>query len=389
MKNSIRIPVALQIRIDDVGWHYGRDQRGVGLPSRTGIPRYHCPEDYTTIAELGKALDMKIGCSLVVGDWDKDNLLRGIPHLTPYEKDWDQASKMDMDYFTRSFEILNGSPFLDFILHGIWHGYYENGEQVTEQQYYPKVWDKETGKYKDAFQKLPLDEFRLHLDMFYKILDSWGFTKKATAFASPCGPVGVPADNSDYMKILREYGILSWKNIWGEWDDYAGVQDGIVCEQAVALIPWEGYDIDPRYLKDAIKEDDPNPRTDFLTHWPNFLRYNPENNGERLSAWVDYFQRQAEIFGIMLSKDIHFAASQAVYNRFGKTDFAEGKCIIDLTDADKQNAAALKNEFYVSFKNGTVPVTCEGGALSVYETKKNFVTYKIERTGGDKVQIGF
>ncbi len=41
MKNSITIPVAFQIRLDDVGWHNGSDDRYCSCPSRTGLPRLH------------------------------------------------------------------------------------------------------------------------------------------------------------------------------------------------------------------------------------------------------------------------------------------------------------------------------------------------------------
>ena len=77
MQDSIRIPVAFCLRVDDVGWHNGADDRYSSRPSRTGIPRKHVPADYRALHELGKALNMKISCSLVLGEWDKDNVLRG------------------------------------------------------------------------------------------------------------------------------------------------------------------------------------------------------------------------------------------------------------------------------------------------------------------------
>ena len=110
---------------------------------------------------------------------------------------------------------------------------------------------------------------------------------------------------------------------------------------------------------------------------------------EYLPKWVNYFNRQAEVFGTMMAKDVLFAASQAVYNRFAKVDFIDGKYVIDLAEVDKQNAHALKNEFYASFKTRELPTACEGGTLSLYETKKNFVTYKIERNGAGKVTVQF
>ena len=101
MKEQIRIPVALQLVVDDVGWHNGADERHLGRPSRSGLPRMHDPLDYEALNEIGRGLNMKILCSLVLGEWDKDNLLRGVPHVTYNEAGWDRASEIDMDYAVR------------------------------------------------------------------------------------------------------------------------------------------------------------------------------------------------------------------------------------------------------------------------------------------------
>ena len=91
MKDSIKIPVAFQIRIDDVAWHNGSDDRHMGRPSRTGMPRLHCAMDYPVIHELGKALNMKICCAIVLGEWDKDNILRGENCFSWESETWDRV----------------------------------------------------------------------------------------------------------------------------------------------------------------------------------------------------------------------------------------------------------------------------------------------------------
>ena len=40
MLEKIKIPAALQITIDDLGWHDGRDLREIGQGSRSGISKY-------------------------------------------------------------------------------------------------------------------------------------------------------------------------------------------------------------------------------------------------------------------------------------------------------------------------------------------------------------
>ena len=89
----------------------------------------------------------------------------------------------------------------------------------------------------------------------------------------------------------------------------------------------------------------------------------------------------------MLSKDIEFAGSQAVYSRYSKLDMTEDKCIIELSEIDNKDAIVLKKEFYISFKNNVVPLNITGGRISVYETQKEFKTYKIVRDGSKMVEI--
>jgi hypothetical protein len=139
----------------------------------------------------------------------------------------------------------------------------------------------------------------------------------------------------------------------------------------------------------AAEENEEYPMADFCTHWTNYLRWNPENNFEYVPAWIEYLKKNAEIFGVMLSKDIAFAASQVLYNRYAKLEVDDCKCIIDLSEVDNKNAIGLKNEFYISFKNDVVPKECFGGNISLYDTRKEFKTYKIERAGGSLIKITF
>ena len=53
MENNIILPTAVCLRVDDVGWHNGSDDRYDSRPSRTGIPRMHQPQDYRALHELG------------------------------------------------------------------------------------------------------------------------------------------------------------------------------------------------------------------------------------------------------------------------------------------------------------------------------------------------
>ena len=88
MERKVVIPAALILDLDDVMWHDGRDLRYIGQASRSEFPRHHVPEDYKIIDQLGRALNMKIICPICLGDWDKDNCLRGVVGVTHNPKGW-------------------------------------------------------------------------------------------------------------------------------------------------------------------------------------------------------------------------------------------------------------------------------------------------------------
>lgn len=387
MQKSITIPVALQLIADDVGWHNGADERHLGRPARSGLPRMHQPEDYTALNEIGKGLNMKVVCSMVLGEWDKNNVLRGVPHVTWDEKGWDRASGIDMQYAEKCMAAAESGAYLDYALHGLMHGYYDNGRAVTQAQYYPLKYDPEKGVYTKEFGRLSREEFERQIQLFLQIYHSWGFQKKITTFVSPCGTKGTYDDNLPYAQVIRKYGMLYWANSWGAETETVAVEDGVICTKQFGNMPWNAYGIDPAYLDIYIKDGERIPGNGYGVHWTNFIRFNPENNLELVPAWIAYFNRQAEVFGVMLSRDNGFSSSQAVYSRFARMDVGEGRCRIDLSQVDAKDAPGLRREFYVSFRKGLRPQGCIGGTIREYEERKEFVIYEISRTTGSLVDI--
>lgn len=394
MKNKVKIPVAFQIRIDDVAWHNGADERYAGKPSRTGMPRKHVAEDYPILNELGKAINQKIQCSIVLGEWDKDNILRGQNEFTWCPDTWDRKGEMDMEYHEKAFDALENSEYIAYTCHGVMHGHYDRGRQVMEREFYNLTYNAETDTYDVPYVWHTDEMVKKHLDYFFKLYDMWGFKKPVLSFACGNGNIGSEYDegNMRYAEIFKEYGFKYWENGWGEMTHgtSAAVIEGIVALTArgAGNIPWNAFDIDPDFLPLFNTEDEY--RTDYCIHWPNLLRWNPEHNLEYLPKWVNYFNKQAEVFGTMIARDIEFAASQAVYNKHTKITYGfQNDIKIFLNEVDAQNALALKDEFYISFKNDLVPDRCIGGEIELYEEKKEFKTYRISRGKNKKIEIFF
>lgn len=386
MKNVI-LPVAIELVVDDVGWHNGADERYLNLPARSGLPRFHHPDDVKALNAIGEALNMKIICSLVLGEWDRKNILRGVPHVTNDEKGWDAAGAMDPEYTRAYFEALEESKYLDYSLHGLNHGYYENDVLNTARQYYPTIRD-EKGNPVD-FRFLPKEEFARMVDLFMEIYKDWGFKKDIVTFVSPCGCMGTPEDegNKAYAEVLRARGIKYWCNSWHAYDPHVCTVEGLISTKGYDIVTWNAYDVDPDYFE-PIGEGSAE-GVALGTHLTNFIRFNHEKNFEYVPKWVNYFKKQAEVFGFLLARDMEDCSSQAMYVRFAKLTEEKDGFTVDLTELDKQQPLALRDEFYVSIRDPRTPTVSDGGEIALYETKGEFKTYKIKRTKGNKICVKY
>ena len=354
-KQIAKIPMALQLCLDDVAWHDGRDLRAIGQASRSGLPRMHSPLDYKVIDELGKSLNMKILCPLCLGDWDKDNLLRGEVGITHDPYGWDRASELDYDYANACFEALNGAEYLEFAYHGLIHGRYaEDGSLITQTEYFHMEKDK------DGKRRCIPDgsDMKRRLDIFDKIYDSWGFSQKIRAFVAPCGLVGTLPEEllSEVVPNLTSRGVKYWAN-GGVPSERGMILFGdVICMKKGGsmngkLIPWNAYDLDPKYIDHYSSDVNGKIVSGVMgMHWTNFLRFNPENNLERIPDWVAYFEGEAETLGIMLSRDIAFSSNQMLYNEYATVECDENGNTVTIDTAAITPIAPTWYErtFYIS-----------------------------------------
>lgn len=384
---NIKLPVAFSIIVDDVGWFRGDDMRMLNGPARSGMPRFHHPDDVRALNEIAKKLGTKILCSLVLGDWDKNNRMRGIPHFTAEEGEWDCAKGFDHGYAEAYFRALEESEWLDYSLHGLLHSYYEEGKLISARQYYPFNSDGHGNKL-DGWRWLDPAEFAEMIRVFYQIYADWGFKKPIVDFVSPCGCFGTDTDegNVAYAKVLKEYGILYWSNSWTHLKEHTGTIEGILISKGDGgITKWNALGGNPRYLK--LNAPGGCVGTHLCGHLTNFIRYDYQDNFEYVDAWVEYFNKYTELFGSMLAYDNAESCSQSYYARVAKVTAADGGYEIDLSAVDATDAPGLQSVFYVSLKSGVEPTSCEGGEISLHEEKQLFKTYKIVRDGASVVRI--
>ena len=386
---NIKLPIAVSIRVDDVGWFEGADDRHLGRPSRTGIPRRHVPDDILTLNAIGRGLGTKVLCNLVLGEWDFKNRLRGVPHETWDEAGWDAAKVVNANraFFEGSFAALEDSEYLEYGLHGLMHGYYVDGKLHDEKFLYPFIVKDEKG----ALVRKPrgFGEFDRMLSLFFEIYNDWGFKKEIRVWEAGNGCYGKPSDdcNREFARILLSHGIGIWE--WGGWPEDVLSQDGMVfINSALGFLDWNAYGVDPSILHNVFES----PRghgfvPNICGHLPNFIRFQPEKNFEYVDKWVDYFRRITRPFGAMIARDNEQSASQGVYAAYARVDTLDGGYRIDLTEVEKARTFILEDEFFVAIKDKRMPKQVEGGTLYVHEVREDHVIYRIARNGASVVTI--
>ena len=388
---NIKLPIGVSIRVDDVGWFEGRDDRHLGRPSRTGIPRRHVPGDILTLNEIGKGLGTKVLCNLVLGEWDFKNRLRGVPHETWDEAGWDAAKVVNenRDFFEGAFSALEDSEYLEYGLHGLMHGYYVDGKLHAEKYLYPFTVKNEKGEW----VRKPRDfgEFDRMLSLFFEIYNDWGFKKEIRVWEAGNGCYGKPWDdyNREFARILRSHGIGIWE--WGGWPEDVLSQDGMVfINSALGFLDWNAYGVDPSILHNVFES----PRghgfvPNICGHLPNFIRFQPEKNFEYVDKWVDYFRRITRPFGAMIARDNEESASQGVYATYAQVDKIDGGYRIDLAPVEAARTFILEEDFFVAIKDKRMPKNVTGGVFSVHEVRPDHVIYRVARNGDSAITVTF
>lgn len=367
MENII-IPSSLQITMDDVGWFNGEDDRKNGGSARTAMTRRHCSEDYAAINELGKRLNMRINCAFVLAEWDPDNRLRKIKHLSKYGEGWNNAAYLGKEEMGAVADTVNASPYIDVAIHGLLHNYYDPAIPYCNSDYFYPIDEK--------MQVIPEQEIRERFDAFFDLLDYYKINKKVNSFIPP----SFKYIWEGISHILADYGIKYVSTLFETKDlampsgvsapKCAGVESGavITINRNNNFIPW--YDISTNLDTAPVVSGV------FGCHWPNILHEDKARHGEIIEGWVRYFERCANTFGIILSRDIAFAAEQSLYYEYAGVSYDGGATVIDISSVPTTDAC--RGVFYISSREEIKEAF--GCTVTVYEKKDGFINYEVRPT---------
>lgn len=295
------VPMPIQIVIDDVGWWSGLDGHARGEPFRTGIARAHTRDDYQAIVDLGTALGMRPQAALVLCEWDRENLLRGVPTATWMGEAWDNAPWVG-PWLDEAADLISANQsHLEVAVHGVGHEYWIDGA-MTRAEWYDR----------DGLMR-PYDQVMAHLDAWYTLLRQNGLDLTPTSFV-PAAFLHTFGDGARGLDaILEDRGIDYVSTPFSGMTrrrqtegPLFGIDEGVfVADRGDGQVPWDAIASDPpREIAGPI----------LGLHWPNILHPDPSRNGEVVERWVRAVRSWGSRLDRVLARDTDAFRTQLAYH---------------------------------------------------------------------------
>lgn len=337
----VKIPLPVQVVIDDVGWWSGHDGSKQQEPFRTGINRNHVPADYAAIVELAKALEIRPQAAIVLCEWDKENILRQLPTATWMGNDWDNSRWVGEWMEEAAGIIRENEQYIELTLHGVGHEYWENGRFTRAE------WADENGWMR------PQEQVEKHLNFFEKImqqhqLGSFPDSFVPTAFLHGFGRT--PGHKTSMAEILSKRGIKyintpfhSMYNANAINHTYFGFDsDVLTIDRGKDVLPWNATGIPP-----AGRLQGPT----CGMHWANLIHPDPKRNSEIVQSWVEFLMPYRNNPGTMLASDSVSFQSQLLYHASTELIQKGNNILFDFRKTDSFQDNKLKNTFTLKIQN--------------------------------------
>lgn len=336
-----KIPLPIQVVIDDVGWWSGEDGSLRQEPYRTGIMRNHVPADYRAIVELGSALGIRPQAAMILCEWDKSNILRKLPTSTWLGEKWDN-SKWVGPWLEEAADIINKNrKNFEITLHGLGHEYWVDG-----------VFTRAEWAAKDGVMR-PQDQVEKHLDFYNEILNQNKLGEFPTSFVPTafCHAFGkTPGSSISIAELLKKRGINYINTPFGIMansksvsNEFFGFDSGVITvDRGEDLLDWNMIGVKPNgEIKGPV----------CGLHWPNLLHSDPNRNSESVMEWVKLLKPYNENAETMLAPDSEQFRVQL--SHFGCTGVKTDENIIELdfTNTDSLPVSYFKDEFAIKVKS--------------------------------------
>nr|WP_319494300.1 hypothetical protein [uncultured Desulfobacter sp.] len=333
----LSIPMPLLVTIDDAGWWLGQDDSASGRPFRTGMPRPHCPEDYTALVALGRSLDMKIPAGFVLCEWDQTRLLRKVPSATWMAGQWESPFTDPAAKEKAAHIIQNGKEYLEVAVHGVGHEFWDQGRMYRSE-------------FHDTQGKMrPRDLVKKHLEYFFKLMNSFGLAHDPRIFIPPALHHGFGNGARSFQAIARTFGIQYISLVFSRADcriapqlPGLGWEEGVLLmERGISRTKWHRVAAPPKFNFNAPV---------LALHWANILHPDPDRNMEVIHAWSDFIKNEAKKNKVVLAEDFAACLTQYLNATQSRIHVGERKITVSLDWLPKVPVKALDDTLFFSLE---------------------------------------
>ena len=331
----LSIPMPLLITIDDAGWWLGQDGSALGQPFRTGMPRAHCPEDYTVLIALGQALDMKIPAGFVLCEWDRTRLLRGLPSATWMAEQW-RSPFTDQETKEKTAQIIQkGRDYLEVALHGVGHEFLDQGQMLRSEFHDPQ------GRMR------PRDLVKKHLEYFFRLMEAFDLAQAPRVFIPPALHHGFGKGAKGFQAVVRSFGIQYIPLVFSRADcrmspQFKGLgweEEVLLMERGVSQTRWHQVAAVPEFSFNSPI---------LALHWTNILHPDPDKNMDVIHAWSDFIKAGTRENQVVLSRDISACLTQYLNATQSRVQATPKKIVVSLDWIGKVPAKALADTLFFS-----------------------------------------
>lgn len=315
---EIFIPMPVFPVIEDVGWWQGQDSSAVQQPYRNAFPRRHCLADYQALVRLADRLGVRLALGMVLCEWDRSNVLKGIQGATWMGSQWNNQENMGpwLDEAAEYLRSQQGS--LELGLHALCHEFWHEKKM-------------ERSEFHDRHGKMRSRQvIRAHLDAFGKILEQNGFSDFPRLFIPPALNHSFGNGRESIQALLHDYGIrhVVTRFSRAHWfsppiHDKITWECGVgLLERGLAPVPWNRSACSPQW--------------DFSgpilpLHWGNLLHPDPEQNCDIIDGWAEMLLAGTAAPESILADTYDTCWRQAAVFSFGRLSVAGEAVVVDLT----------------------------------------------------------
>jgi hypothetical protein len=335
------IPLPIQVVIDDVGWWSGEDGSEYQEPYRTGISRSHVPADYQAIVDLGKALGIQPQAATVLGEWDKQNILRKVPHSTWMGDKWDNSQWVG-PWLEEAADIINNNKdHFEITVHGLGHEWWVDGKFTRAE------WADDNGVMR------PKEILEQHLDAYAEIMHQNKLGELPKSFVPNAfrHSFGVTKGNDiSLAQLLAGRGFTQINTPFSSMFNSEAAQYGFFGVDSGIMTIDRGADFLDWNIIGVIPDGEIKGPTCGM-HWPNLLHKNPERNSEIVARWVKllapYHQKQET----MLAKNSVEFQQQLAHNKLSKLKVADNAIKLDFSDTKNVGTITSNEELTVKVRS--------------------------------------